>query len=201
MRYNTAAPLIWVHPAIWPRPQSLSVWLDCFSSGPSLQSSPKLVALQYIYGMIHVQKQLYCTVADWPGASLTLTLLRHHAVYQTEGEDLNGHDKFFKKPWASTALMFFAMILCLPISWVAKCKAASTGDERKPLLGDQAEGSSQGGELKDSIELEAMPGAWHHSNRLDMLSVYSMQGQLLSWPPSQPHSRRSCCWACLWLSI
>ncbi len=32
------------------------------------------------------------------------------AVYQTEGEDFDGHAKFFKKPWAATALMFAAMV-------------------------------------------------------------------------------------------
>jgi hypothetical protein len=63
-----------------------------------------------------------------------------HAVYQTEGVSSDGHKKFFKKPWASTALMFFAMVLCLPIAWIASFiesrqkKAAATNREKEPLI-------------------------------------------------------------------
>ena len=72
------------------------------------------------------------------------------AVYQTEGEDLSGHTKYFKKPWASTALMFVAMVMCLPIAWIAAAieshrKKSAASSERKPLLGEEGDTSTEQG--------------------------------------------------------
>ena len=76
--------------------------------------------------------------------------LRTCAVYQTQGEDFDGHAKYFKKPWASTALMFFAMVFCLPIAWIAsaversrKRRAAGSG-EHEPLLDDHHDDKGEG---------------------------------------------------------
>ena len=59
----------------------------------------------------------------------------------TEGETFNHHIKKFEKPWASTALMFLAMVMCLPIAWVARLveerKKKKTSEEKKPLLGNK----------------------------------------------------------------
>ena len=69
-------------------------------------------------------------------------------MYQTEGEDFDGHAKYFKKPWASTALMFFAMAFCLPIAWIASAierqrKRAIAGDgKHEPLLHQEGEQSN-----------------------------------------------------------
>ena len=56
-----------------------------------------------------------------------------------EGEIFDGSVKDFKKPWASTALMFVAMVMCLPIAWIARLvethKKKQNNDESKPLLG------------------------------------------------------------------
>lgn len=86
-----------------------------------------------------------------PFLSACLTSLYGYAVYQTEGEDLSGHVKFFKKPWASTALMFVAMVMCLPIAWVASLvesrqKKSAVSSEHKPLLSDDGETSAGRGE-------------------------------------------------------
>ena len=40
----------------------------------------------------------------------TLSSIASKVVYQTEGETFDGSIKNFKKPWASTALMFVAMV-------------------------------------------------------------------------------------------
>ena len=70
-------------------------------------------------------------------------------MYQTEGEDFDGKAKYFKKPWASTALMFFAMVFCLPIAWIASAierrrkKAVASDGKNEPLLhqeGEQSDG-------------------------------------------------------------
>ena len=87
-----------------------------------------------------------------PVPTFFLTPVYGYAVYQTEGEDLSGHVKFFKKPWASTALMFVAMVMCLPIAWVAslvesRLKKSAASSEHKPLLSD--EGCTSAGEGED----------------------------------------------------
>lgn len=63
---------------------------------------------------------------------------------------MSGHPKYFKKPWASTALMFVAMVLCLPIAWIAAAieahrKESAASSERKPLLGEEGETSTEQG--------------------------------------------------------
>lgn len=72
------------------------------------------------------------------------------AVYQTEGEDFDGNVKYFKKPWASTALMFFAMVFCLPIAWIASAierrrkRGVARDGKHEPLLqqeGEQSDGT------------------------------------------------------------
>ena len=45
-------------------------------------------------------------------------LLLPSSVYQLQAPDCSGTVKPFEKPWLQTALMFLAMALCLPISWV-----------------------------------------------------------------------------------
>ncbi|CAK0780911.1 hypothetical protein CVIRNUC_005219 [Coccomyxa viridis] len=69
----------------------------------------------------------------------TLSSIASKVVYQTEGETFDGSVKDFKKPWASTALMFVAMVMCLPIAWIARLvethKKKKSSDEQKPLLG------------------------------------------------------------------
>ncbi|EIE22282.1 hypothetical protein COCSUDRAFT_42626 [Coccomyxa subellipsoidea C-169] len=79
----------------------------------------------------------------------TISSILSKVVYQTEGEDLSGHVKFFKKPWASTALMFVAMVMCLPIAWGASLiesrrKKSAASSEHKPLLSDEGETSGAG---------------------------------------------------------
>ncbi|BDA43255.1 Solute carrier family 35 member F6 [Coccomyxa sp. Obi] len=79
----------------------------------------------------------------------TISSIFSKVVYQTEGEDMSGHPKYFKKPWASTALMFLAMVMCLPIAWIAAAiesrRKKSAASERKPLLGEEGETSTQQG--------------------------------------------------------
>ncbi len=81
------------------------------------------------------------------------------AVYQTEGEDLDGNTKYFKKPWASTALMFLAMVMCLPIAWIAAAiesrrKKSAASSERKPLLGEEGETSTEEGKRHSSCSIK-----------------------------------------------
>ncbi|CAL8468753.1 g8293 [Coccomyxa elongata] len=80
----------------------------------------------------------------------TISSIFSKVVYQTEGEDLNGHTKYFKKPWASTALMFLAMVMCLPIAWIAAAieshrRKSAASSERKPLLGEEGVTSTEEG--------------------------------------------------------
>ncbi|CAL5221472.1 g3669 [Coccomyxa viridis] len=76
----------------------------------------------------------------------TLSSIASKVVYQTEGETFDGSIKSFKKPWASTALMFVAMVMCLPIAWIARLvemeKKKKSSDESKPLIG-KSDGKSE----------------------------------------------------------
>lgn len=67
------------------------------------------------------------------------------AAYELEGEGLDGHQKFFRKPWAMATIMFLGMSFCLPFAYIeearARRKQRSTADLERdaaaaPLLGD-----------------------------------------------------------------
>jgi drug/metabolite transporter (DMT)-like permease len=45
----------------------------------------------------------------------TLSSLFSKIIYGLRGEDKQGNGKYFRKPWASTAVMFVGMSFCLPI--------------------------------------------------------------------------------------
>ena len=74
-------------------------------------------------------------------------------MYQTQGQDFDGHAKFFKKPWASTALMFVAMVFCLPIAWIGTAiearmkKRAAGSSEHEPLLNGDENNKGSGASL------------------------------------------------------
>ncbi len=44
-------------------------------------------------------------------------------LYQTEGRDLLGQSKLFKKPIAATSLMSAGMCLCSPMAWLEEALA------------------------------------------------------------------------------
>lgn len=67
------------------------------------------------------------------------------AAYELEGEGLDGHQKFFRKPWAMATIMFLGMSFCLPFAYIeearARRKQRTTADLERdaaaaPLLGD-----------------------------------------------------------------
>lgn len=77
------------------------------------------------------------------------------AVYGLRGRGLDGGIKTFEKPWASTALMFLGMALCLPLSLLLsaitkKRKKKQTFSEavesaiaaHTPLLSDRSSSSA-----------------------------------------------------------
>eukprot|EP00877_Chromochloris_zofingiensis_P014883 jgi/Chrzof1/9649/Cz04g10280.t1 len=60
-------------------------------------------------------------------------------VYQLKGEGIDGSDKLFRKPWATTTLMFMSMVLCLPISFILERRKKANiqrtvSDHQEPLL-------------------------------------------------------------------
>ena len=73
------------------------------------------------------------------------TFISMLAAYELEGEGLDGHQKFFRKPWAMATIMFLGMSFCLPFAYIeearARSKQRSTADLERdaaaaPLLGD-----------------------------------------------------------------
>lgn len=75
----------------------------------------------------------------------TTTSLIAKIAYELEGEGLDGHQKFFRKPWAMATIMFLGMSFCLPFAYIeearARRKQRSTADLERdaaaaPLLGD-----------------------------------------------------------------
>ncbi|KAK9811225.1 hypothetical protein WJX72_000252 [[Myrmecia] bisecta] len=76
----------------------------------------------------------------------TINSLLSKIVYELKGPGL--HDEhYFRKPWATTACMFLAMALCLPISWVAqwnKRRQAGGTENQEPLL-PKAQGKDKKG--------------------------------------------------------
>ncbi|KAK9843952.1 hypothetical protein WJX81_000335 [Elliptochloris bilobata] len=98
----------------------------------------------------------------------TLSSIFSKIVYQTEGKDLNGHTKLFRKPWATTSLMFLAMAFCLPIGAAVRARKrrqqrrAAEHDSSTPLLDSHHNGGD--GEEKHtsirSILMLALPMAF-----------------------------------------
>jgi hypothetical protein len=62
------------------------------------------------------------------------------AVYELQGPGRDGVDKYFRKPYFMTTVMFFGMSFCLPLAfleqWQLRRRAAADGAEeaRYPLL-------------------------------------------------------------------
>ena len=68
------------------------------------------------------------------------------AVYELEGEGLDGQRKFFTKPWAMTTVMFLGMSFCLPLAYLEQWRARKgklTAAE-EPLLGGAEAGPLPG---------------------------------------------------------
>ena len=58
------------------------------------------------------------------------------AVYELEGVGLDGHVKFFTKPWAMTTVMFLGMSFCLPLAYLeeARARKGKLSAVEEPLL-------------------------------------------------------------------
>ena len=85
-----------------------------------------------------------------------------------QGPDLNEQPKHFEKPWASTAIMFVAMALCLPAaalvrrlrSLLRRMDAAAAGSElREPLLAQRSGGSTPSSAASSTVFGWATPSA------------------------------------------
>lgn len=69
------------------------------------------------------------------------------AVYELQGEGLDGETRYFRKPWFMTMLMFMGMSLCLPLAYLEERAEASAppadaaAGASEPLLED---GPAQG---------------------------------------------------------
>jgi hypothetical protein len=66
---------------------------------------------------------------------------RFRAVYELQGEGVDGDQRYFRKPWFMATVMFLGMSLCLPLSFLeermdaaAAAAAANNGDAGEPLL-------------------------------------------------------------------
>lgn len=62
------------------------------------------------------------------------------AVYELEGEGIDGRQQYFRKPWFMTTLMFLGMSLCLPLAYLEeRLDAGANGNTDaptgEPLLG------------------------------------------------------------------
>eukprot|EP01025_Chloroclados_australasicus_P033081 TRINITY_DN3360_c0_g3_i2.p1 TRINITY_DN3360_c0_g3~~TRINITY_DN3360_c0_g3_i2.p1 ORF type:complete len:541 (+),score=49.39 TRINITY_DN3360_c0_g3_i2:204-1625(+) len=80
----------------------------------------------------------------------TTTSLLAKIVYELQGEGISGEQKYFRKPWAMTTIMFIGMTLCLPLAYLEKKTQKQSHlsnsndsqnnqkiDKRIPLLDDE----------------------------------------------------------------
>ncbi|KAK9812950.1 hypothetical protein WJX72_006245 [[Myrmecia] bisecta] len=102
------------------------------------------------------------TVASVTGLLVfgTTTSLFAKIVYELQGEGLDG-EKFFRKPWAMTTVMFLGMTFCLPLAYLQeyrnkkKLKELAGDSAGAPLLPDgrQENGYQHTSELKQVMML------------------------------------------------
>ncbi|GIL90033.1 hypothetical protein Vretimale_18135 [Volvox reticuliferus] len=64
----------------------------------------------------------------------TTTSLFAKIVYELKSTGVNGHEKYFRKPWAMTALMFLGMSFCLPLAYYQERRAKKRSAAEDPLL-------------------------------------------------------------------
>ena len=73
------------------------------------------------------------------------------AVYELQGEGLDGEIRYFRKPWFMTTLMFMGMSLCLPLAYLEQRSEASAPNAdpaagaSEPLLEEQGAQGEQVG--------------------------------------------------------
>lgn len=88
----------------------------------------------------------------------TIASLLGKIVYELSGKTQSGAEKLFRKPWASTAIMFLGMSLCLPLGWLlerfeahrqAKKEAEGSSDAAAVAL---LKGENKGDDEHDSDE-------------------------------------------------
>lgn len=70
----------------------------------------------------------------------TVSSICNKIIYGLKGEGRDGSTKYFRKPWANTAVMFLGMAACLPVSFInarvqkAKKEKGNTSSSEQPLL-------------------------------------------------------------------
>lgn len=64
-------------------------------------------------------------------------------MYELQGEGIDGEDRYFRKPWFMTTLMFLGMSMCLPLAYLeerldaAAANANGNGASDEPLLASE----------------------------------------------------------------
>lgn len=89
----------------------------------------------------------------------TITSLFAKLVYELKGEGLDGHEKYFRKPWAMTTIMFMGMSMCLPMAYwedytAARKRRQARAESSEALLGGNGtDDAPVRSELKDALML------------------------------------------------
>ncbi|GLC68100.1 hypothetical protein PLESTF_000646000 [Pleodorina starrii] len=94
----------------------------------------------------------------------TTTSLLAKIVYELKSTGKNGEEKYFRKPWAMTSLMFLGMSLCLPLAYYQERRAKKRSEAEDPLLsfdysGVSGPGGKRRSQLKE-IALLSLPTAF-----------------------------------------
>ncbi|PNW72536.1 hypothetical protein CHLRE_16g689423v5 [Chlamydomonas reinhardtii] len=94
----------------------------------------------------------------------TTTSLLAKIVYELKSVGKDGEEKYFRKPWAMTTLMFLGMSFCLPLAYYQERQARKARREsgvEDPLLeaGSESGGGSKRSALRE-VALLALPTAF-----------------------------------------
>ncbi|KAG2447436.1 hypothetical protein HYH02_007761 [Chlamydomonas schloesseri] len=92
----------------------------------------------------------------------TTTSLLAKIVYELKSVGKDGEEKYFRKPWAMTTLMFLGMSFCLPLAYYQERqarKARRASGMEDPLLETASESGKRHSQLRE-VALLALPTAF-----------------------------------------